>query len=245
MTANLHKYKFTGPSGARPEASGQSNSAQSEDKNMDIDAIKMDIISSLRADISLAMKEELKSALAETFDGIKSELQAVRAEIATNASATRAEIELIKHGIKDVEGGISAWSDETAALQATVTTLQKQVEQLQDKCEDMEGRMRRGNIRIVGVPEQPGTSSPAAVSKLLKELLQLDKDVKIDRSHRSIALRKPGGKPRVIIAKLHYDGDCMDILRKARDRAPLSYKEPCRDIPRLHDECRQGQSGLY
>lgn len=236
MATNLRKYKYTGPSGTRPEAPEQSGSGNAnraatttarqtmpEDKNMDTDALKMDIVSSLRADISLAIKEELKSALAETFAGIKSELQAIRAEIANNATATRTEIESIKHCLKDVEGGVSAWSDETTALQATVASLTKQVELLQDKCEDMEGRMRRGNIRIVGVPEHPGTSSPVEVSKLLKDVLQLNKEVKVDRSHRSIGSRKPGDRPRVIIAKLHYDGDCAEILRRARDRAPLTH----------------------
>lgn len=95
------------------------------------------------------------------------------------------------------------------------------MEQLQEKCDDL--ATRRGNICIVGVPEQPGTSSPVAVSKLLKESLQLVKEVKIDRSHRSIAKRKPGGKPQVVIAKLHYDGDAVEILKKARERAPLSH----------------------
>ncbi|KAL0152986.1 hypothetical protein M9458_051693, partial [Cirrhinus mrigala] len=86
----------------------------------------------------------------------------------------------------------------------TVTKLTSQ------KCEDMEGRMRRGNIRITGIPEQPGSSTPIAVSKLQKEMLQMDREVKIDRSHRSLGPRKPGDKLRTIIAKLHYDGDCME-----------------------------------
>lgn len=108
-------------------------------------------------------------------------------------------------------------------LQTTVTKLTSQVDDLKEKCEDMEGRMRRGNIHIAGVPEQPGSSSPATVSKLLREMLELGREVKIDRSHHSLAPRKPGDKPRTIIAKLHYDRDCMEILQKARERAPLNY----------------------
>ena len=51
----------------------------------------------------------------------------------------------------------------------------------------------------------------------------MDRDIKIDRSHLSLVQWKPGDKPRVIIAKLHYDGDAAEVLRRARDRAPLSY----------------------
>lgn len=62
-----------------------------------------------------------------------------------------------------------------------------------------------------------------SVSKLLREALQLDKDVLIDRSHRSLAPRKPGGKPRAIVAKLHYFQDCVEVLNRARTRAPIRY----------------------
>lgn len=68
----------------------------------------------------------------------------------------------------------------------------------------------------MGVAEQPGSSSPTAVSKLLQEVFQMDKDVQIKCSHRSLTQRRPGDKPRVIIAKLHKDA--MDILRKACGR---------------------------
>lgn len=90
----------------------------------------------------------------------------------------------------------------------------------------MEGRQRRCNIRIVGVAETDGSSSTAAVSSLLKETLQLDRDVLVDRSHRSLATRQ-NGRTRAIIAKLHYHQDCAEILSRvrtvARDRKPLTF----------------------
>lgn len=81
--------------------------------------------------------------------------------------------------------------------------------------------MRRGNIRIVSIDEQPDSTSPTAVAKVIKEVLAMDRDVKIDRCHRTAAPARPGDreKPRVIIAKLHYDGDTTEILRRAGDRA--------------------------
>lgn len=118
-----------------------------------------------------------------------------------------------------MEAGLSTWSEEVVTVQTTVTDLQKQVEELKEKCEDMEGRLRRGNIRIMGLAEHPGSSSPTAISALLKEVLHMDKEVQVERSHRSITQRKPGDKPRVVIARLHNEGDAADILRKARDRA--------------------------
>lgn len=103
------------------------------------------------------------------------------------------------------------------STQNTVTDLKKQVEDLKEKREDMEGRMRRGNIWTTGFVEQLGSSSPTAVSKLLKEVFQMDKDVVVECLHCDLKQREPGDKPCVIIAKLHNEGDAMDILRKAWD----------------------------
>lgn len=85
-------------------------------------------------------------------------------------------------------------------------------------------RMRRANIHIVGIDELAGSSSPEAVSKVIREVLQLDRDIKIDRSHHTLTTRKPGDKPRVIITKPHYDRDAVEILGRAWDRAQLIYK---------------------
>ncbi|KAL0147731.1 hypothetical protein M9458_056970 [Cirrhinus mrigala] len=102
-----------------------------------------------------------------------------------------------------------------------VAELKTELASLKKKNDDLEGRMRRCNVRIAGIPEETGWSSIVAVSKLLKEVLSLEKDTLIDRSHRSLTPKKPNGKPRVIIAKLHYYQDCVEVLR---EQGPLRYK---------------------
>lgn len=128
-----------------------------------------------------------KEVLSENFNHLKSELHAMRAEIANNATAMRSKMDKMKADIKDVEDGLTTWSDEMVATQNTVTSLKKQVENLKEKCDDLEGRMRRGDIRIAGVAETTGSSSTTAVSKLLKEVQQMDRDPRVDRSHCSLA----------------------------------------------------------
>lgn len=71
----------------------------------------------------------------------------MRAEIANNATAMRSEMDKMKADIKDMEGGLSTRSDEMVATQNIVTSLKKQVENLKKKCDDLEGRMRRGNTK--------------------------------------------------------------------------------------------------
>lgn len=180
-----------------------------------------DILTTLRKDVSAIIREEMKGALAEEFDDIKKEIQAVRSEVANNVNMMRAEIARTNTNVKAVQDGLLSWSDELVCTQNSITDLKKEVEDLKEKCG---GRMRRGNNRIVGVDEGPNSSSPAAISKLLKEVFQMDKEVRIERSHHSLIQRKPGDKPRAIIAKLHSEGDAMDILRRAwESRGCLTY----------------------
>lgn len=237
MAEKLQQYKYGGQANANsqrptrttrqhtPGVLNQPSPTRPGNSTMDAEDIKKEGLSSLRGEISKIIRSELKSALTDDFNALKSELQGMRSEVANNMKAMRAEVDHIKTDIQDMKGGLSTWSDEVTSLQATVSSLKNQVATLKDRCEDMEGRMRRGNIRIAGIEEQPNSSSPKAVAKIIREVLQLDRDIKVDRSHRALATRNQGDRerPRVIIAKLHYDGDAVEILRKARDGAPLSY----------------------
>ena len=214
MCVSDNKYaqiysKYIGSSSTKPNALSKSRSADipspgtpplpdsPETDAMDAEAMKAEILLSLKADISVVINSELKNALTEDFDFLKSD----------------SEIGQMKANIKEVEGGLSSWLDKMASLQSTVTDLKAEVGGLSEECEDMEGRMRRCNIRILGVAETTGSSSTALNSQLLRGALQLDKGVLMDCSHRSLASRRQDGKPRAVIANLHYYQDCAEVLR--------------------------------
>ncbi len=222
MASNLHKYKYTGQAAAsKTSADALSNMSDTAEKTeMDM---KTEILSSLKMEIAGLFQTELKRTLTAEFDVIKSELQAVRTAIANNTAALRGDIEKVKTTVTDMERGLFACSDDVTSLQDTVQKLERNVESLQEKCLDMEGRMRRSNIRILNVAEEAGSCSPASVSKLIRETLKMDKEVLIDRSHRTPQPKRSDGKPRAIIAKLHYCQDCVEILRRAREAGPLQY----------------------
>ncbi len=173
MANRLRKFKYNGPSGNRPTASpGKStvkSPGQAQHATMETKTLTADILSSLRTDIRSIIKEEMKNVLSEDFNHLKSELQAMRGELANNTAAIRSEMDSMKANIKDVEGGLSTWSDEMVDLKQTVAEFKNQMEDLKEKCEDLEGRMRRGNIRITGVDEKPGSSSTTAVSSYSKK----------------------------------------------------------------------------
>ena len=224
MASNLRKYKYTGSSSTGPtRTSSRSIPSPPNSPAMATTSLKSEILSELKSEISTILKTELKNALAEDFNFLKVELQGVKAEITRNMATVHSEVDQLKTSLKDVEGGLSTWSDEVSTLQTTVADLKAEVAELREKCSDMEGRMRRNNIRILGVPETSGSCSTSAVSKLLSEVLQLDKEVIVDRSHRSLAPKRTDGRPRAIIAKLHYHQDCVQVLARARSSAPLRF----------------------
>ena len=78
------------------------------------------------------------------------------------------------------------------------------------------GGVMRTNSCIVQILEQAGSSSPILVHKLLKELPQQDKEVKLDRWRHSAVPENIGGK-------LHYDQDGAVVLSKAENWASLNY----------------------
>lgn len=230
MAYNLRKFEFTrGAKVTGPKASSSSdspprcNTPEPEDQ-MDVADLKAEILTALKTDIDMLLRSELKSALAEDFENIKSELQAVKTELANNTAAIRSDVETMKTTVAHMEQGLSSCSDDVTSLLTKVGKLETEVGNLREKYVDMEGRMRRSNIRILNFPETPGSSTPTAVSKLLREVLKIDKEVLIDRSHRSLQRRSQDGKPRVIVAKVHYYQDCADILRRARESGPLRFK---------------------
>lgn len=234
MAANLRKYKYAGPAGSRPnEASEQSStktpsgSASPSPKPSKADMmadLKAEVLLDIKADISAVIKKEIKEALAEDFNILKIEIQSVKTTLINNTAALCMDIDQVNVRVTDMKDGLSAWSDEVVILRDTVAELKGEIKGLKEKCEDMEGRMRRCNVRIIGVPETE-SSSTVAVAKMLQETLQLEKEPLVDRSHRSPGQKKLGGRPRVIVAKLHYYQDCVEILRRARTRGQLRFKD--------------------
>ncbi|ROI60077.1 LINE-1 retrotransposable element ORF1 protein [Anabarilius grahami] len=123
---------------------------------------------------------------------------------------------------------MSASDSRITALEAMCNELQVANGLLKAKVNDLEGRSRRLNVKIVGIKEGEEKGSPTDfVSKLIPELLGQDnfsRPIKIDRAHRNLRPKpQPNERPLIIIAKVHKDRDVIDILRLSRQQAPLQY----------------------
>lgn len=77
--------------------------------------MKVDILTSLRVNISVVIRSELKNVLSEDFSFLKIEMKELRSKIANNMVVIRSDMDKMKTTISDVEVGLSTWSDEFTA----------------------------------------------------------------------------------------------------------------------------------
>lgn len=77
--------------------------------------------------------------------------------------------------LSDLEQATNTYSDRTVELEGKVMTLTSEVDNLQDKANNLESRQRRENCRIFGVEECFGNIRPEqSIAQLLRDSLKLD-----------------------------------------------------------------------
>lgn len=151
------------------------------------------------------------------FDKLEQTLQVVQ----SSQRELLEKVETVEERVLDHETRITS-------LEETVSGLRDENSALKLKVDDLEGRSRRNNIKIIGIPEQEEGGKPTEfIEALIPNLFGSDSfpsPVVIDRAHRT--LRPPptaGDKPRAIIARVHFYREKELILRLRRDRQ-LQYK---------------------
>lgn len=115
-----------------------------------------------------------------------------------------------------------------AEVEANCVTLQACNEKLKAKLTDMEGRNRRNNVRIVGLPEGIEGPQPSnSFSLLLQEVFGQDtfpSPPELDRAHRgTIPKPGPGERPRTVVISFHRYQHKDLLLREARKRGELKH----------------------
>uniref|UniRef100_A0A8C5ER82 Transposase n=1 Tax=Gouania willdenowi TaxID=441366 RepID=A0A8C5ER82_GOUWI len=162
------------------------------------------------------------------MSGSKSSKKAELAK-AAEAAATSPDTAKLMAAIANLEKTVvEKISTLEAKVESKCQTLYETIDSLPlvNKTEDLEGRQRRCNIRILGVREQfeTGTRPVACVAKLLQELLSLDAAPTLDAAHRSLQPAPVRGqRPRPLIVKFHYNQEKLEVLRKAARNGPLLY----------------------
>ena len=124
------------------------------------------------------------------------------------------EINDIKEGLKFTE---DVFDDKISDLHARIDATNKEKDELEEQLSVQEDRNRRCNLRIDGMKEYEGETEielEEKVKKLFKEKLEIEKDIEIQRIHRTG--QRYQGKPRTVIFNLLRYKDKVDILKQGR-----------------------------
>lgn len=137
---------------------------------------KAELLATLQEEMADIFKVELKTAMSDNFNQVKSDLQSVSTKLNANMAAIQSDVDVLRQTVVDMEGSLSSCTDNVVSLKSKADTLLAQVAALDSKCEDRESRSRGNNIRIIGLREEHGPVDATTISILLKDVLGLGKD---------------------------------------------------------------------
>ena len=156
--------------------------------------------------------------------GLQTDIAAVKSELNTTTGALQLTINLQEERLAAVSA--KKTSDGLAEMEVSMSALKGEIRALQIKCEDLENRSRRNNLKMVGIAEgEEGKAPTAFISNLLKDLFGLEDLPLIDRAHR-LGQVKPntGQPPRPFILRAHFFDVKEQIIRLAREKVDLTYE---------------------
>lgn len=162
---------------------------------------------------------------------ILNELRDFRQENGNTLREIKEEINKTNQRMDEAEVRITEAEERVQSVEDAVLELLKLQTRLETRLTDQEGRSRRENIRIHGIPEgaeEKSTSVGAFVETLLKDNLDIPAsvDLKIERAHRALGPRPPGdATPRSIIVKFSSYRTKEDIIKAAWQKRGFVFQE--------------------
>lgn len=215
---------------AAPASDSAADDTPAENTHDTGNAAILNAISSLRSEI-----HAIKADIGEIIDAkieqlavsIRGELSTFQQEVSSEISAVKITMDEHASKLASLETNASTSSDTVIKLEQDVGRLKQVIEQLTEKCMDLEGRSRRQNIRVLNIKEgaESGKKPRDFIAQLLKETLSLDNLPLVDRAHRTLRNR-PGIEepPRAFVLRLHYTHELEEILQRAAKMQQVTFK---------------------
>lgn len=182
-------------------------------ENMDQSAV-LRAIDTMRSELLAKMDEKAEIH----SDLMRKQITILREEMRTANEQANNRVNLLDERTASLEAAANTHSDAIANLEQQVNELKREVVNLKAKTEDLEGRSRRCNLRVLGIKEgrEHGTRVSDFIAGLFEEVFKLNARPVIDRAHRTLQ-QAPGTDqpPRAFVVKCHYYQEKETILRKA------------------------------
>uniref|UniRef100_A0A3Q4GJ23 L1 transposable element RRM domain-containing protein n=1 Tax=Neolamprologus brichardi TaxID=32507 RepID=A0A3Q4GJ23_NEOBR len=215
-------------SGGAKTRSHTKRAAHQEHKEMDNSYQQRDSesVSAMLKDIKMELqtfrsesKQDMLKMREELRQDVRAELASLKAEVYQSISANTEKANSLERKLIEAETRIAEAETLNAAMKDALTKVMESYKSIQRKMTDLEGRTRRNNIRLYGLPEgAEGDSIPQFVEDLRKKALSLPHDIslRIQRAHRALT-GKPGqnAPARSIILNFQEYIRKEDILKRA------------------------------
>lgn len=173
--------------------------------------------------------EQMNAQLMEAIHTSNAALTGKMDEIKNDIGLIRHDMQSMRDRMAEVENRISILEDAVNPMPKQILSVEKQIATWQQKTDDFENRMRRNNLRIVGLPEKAEGFNPGDfIEKWLKNVfsdMEFSSAFAVERAHRVPAVvPKPGLPPRPLLARLLNCRDRDAILRKARQKGEIHFE---------------------
>ncbi|CAL1602877.1 unnamed protein product [Knipowitschia caucasica] len=181
------------------------------------------------ASITAVSKEDLLAALAEHKNSLLADLNTSLNRIDGKLDCLQQSVDSHDSRLTSLEDNAESVDGRLEKLEACYLKVLTENEKLRTKVTDLEGRSRRSNVRLVGLPESiEGVQPTNFFAQLLQEVFGRDlfpSLPELDRAHRSLAPKpKPGDRPRPVMVCFHRFQQKELIMREARVRKTLVYQ---------------------
>ncbi|KAL3051929.1 hypothetical protein OYC64_002035 [Pagothenia borchgrevinki] len=200
-----------------PAAEASANANLADDADINDQHVVLNAIASLKQDLLAKIEEK---AIAQSAE-LQIQTTQIWTELRSVVEQVNKRIEVTEGRVSEREAAVSSHSDSITCMTSDVTGMKKELATLRDRCEDLEARSRRCNIRIIGVGEgrEHGKHPSQFVADMLRVSLGLDKPPTLDRAHRALRSRatQDGLPPQAFIVKCHYLSEKESLLKKAKE----------------------------
>ncbi|KAG8008882.1 LINE-1 retrotransposable element ORF1 protein [Nibea albiflora] len=196
---------------------GDEKSSETTDANKQ--ATPDEASASKTTDTAVNGLEEMLQAIAQSNREIRGDIQQMSMDVKefkgqskesftkleTSIGSLSAQITKLEKRVVDAEERVTATEEATAIHGKAIGFLLQREAELFERCEDLQNRHRRQNLRLYQVPEgSEGRDMVAFIKKLLPTVLTnlplAEADIRIDRAHRALMPKpKENDLPRSIV----------------------------------------------
>ena len=173
--------------------------------------------------------KEVKQGINDVRREVKEEFAKCRREMDCKFEAVSEDLKAQADHMEEAQARIAELEEWQIEAKRQLLNMTTQTQGMQEKMTDLEGRSRRNNIRIFGIPE--GTEENSA-SKFLERFLITelelpnDTQLQIQRAHRALAQKPPPDKPprSMVVNFLQFEIKEMVLSRAWKKKVQVGEK---------------------